>query len=75
MALDQALGSPRLHHQWKPEELRVEALPADVEEELKVRGHTLINVRRAGAAQVVLKSGDHFEAAHDPRLEGKAAGW
>jgi gamma-glutamyltranspeptidase/glutathione hydrolase len=75
MALDQALSSPRLHHQWKPDELRAEPLPASVQEKLKARGHTLINVRRSGAAQVVLKIGDHFEAAHDPRLEGKAAGW
>jgi len=75
MPLDQALSSPRLHHQWKPDELRVEPLPADIQEKLKARGHTLITVRRAGAAQAVLKIGDHFEAAHDPRLEGKAAGW
>ena len=75
MSLDQALGSARLHHQWKPDELRAETLPADVQEKLEARGHALINVRRAGAAQVVLKSGEHFEAAHDPRLEGKAAGW
>jgi gamma-glutamyltranspeptidase/glutathione hydrolase len=75
MSLDQALSSPRLHHQWKPDELSAEPLPASVQEKLKERGHTLINVRRSGAAQVVLKIGDHFEAAHDPRLEGKAAGW
>ena len=75
MSLDQALSSPRLHHQWKPDELRVETLPTEIHEKLKARGHTVIAVRRAGAAQVVLKTGDHFEAAHDPRLEGKAAGW
>ena len=75
MSLDQALSSPRLHHQWKPDELRTEPLPADVQEKLKTRGHNLVQVPRAGAAQVVLKNGDYFEAAHDPRLEGKAAGW
>jgi gamma-glutamyltranspeptidase/glutathione hydrolase len=75
MSLDEALSSPRLHHQWKPDELRVEPLPADVQEKLKARGHDLIQVRRSGAAQVVLKTAGGFEAAHDPRLEGKAAGW
>ena len=75
MPLDQALSSPRLHHQWKPDELRAEPLPAEVQENLKARGHNLVQVRRSGAAQVVLKTGDRFEAAHDPRLEGKAAGW
>jgi gamma-glutamyltranspeptidase / glutathione hydrolase len=75
MPLDQALRSPRLHHQWKPDELRVESLPEKTVESLRARGHNVITVHSSGASQIVLKTEQGFEAAHDPRLEGKAAGW
>jgi gamma-glutamyltranspeptidase/glutathione hydrolase len=75
MPLAEALRAPRIHHQWKPDELRTEPLPDSIKAELLARGHSVVEVRRSGAAQIVLKTGEHFEAAHDPRLEGKAAGW
>jgi gamma-glutamyltranspeptidase / glutathione hydrolase len=75
MPLEEALRSPRLHHQWKPDELRVEALPEQTIESLRARGHNVVTVRASGAAQIVFKTEQGFEAAHDPRLEGKAAGW
>jgi gamma-glutamyltranspeptidase/glutathione hydrolase len=75
MPLENALRSPRLHHQWKPDELRAEILPEGVRDALLSRGHKVETVRGAGAAQIVIKSEARFEAAHDPRLKGKAAGW
>jgi gamma-glutamyltranspeptidase / glutathione hydrolase len=75
MPLDEALRSPRLHHQWKPNELRVESLPEKTVESLRARGHNVVTVRSSGAAQIVFKTDQGFEAAHDPRLEGKAAAW
>jgi gamma-glutamyltranspeptidase / glutathione hydrolase len=75
MTIREALASPRIHHQWKPDELKVESLPAKVLEDLAVRGHKVKVVKGAGAAQIVSQSGKGFEAAHDPRLEGKAATW
>lgn len=75
MPLDKALSSPRIHQQWKPDELRAEPLPDSVKDELLARGHVVVQVRKSGAAQVVMRSDKEFEAAHDPRLEGKAAAW
>lgn len=75
MPLDEALRSPRLHHQWKPDELRAEPLTETVEQNLIRRGQNLVTIRGSGAAQVVKKSGAGFEAAYDPRLKGKAAVW
>ena len=75
MPLEKTLASPRIHHQWKPAALRVEELPYDVLDDLKNRGHEIITVKSSGAAQVVIQSGNRVEAAHDPRLAGKAAGW
>ena len=73
-----ALAQPRFHHQWKPDELVVEKrIGEDVLGELAKRGHKLKRVEALGAAQAVgvdLK-GQGFVGAHDPRVEGKAAGW
>ena len=75
MPLEKALASPRLHHQWKPDELRAEALPGPVHDALVSRGHNVVIVRGAGAAQIVMQQEGRFEAAHDPRLKGKAETW
>ena len=75
MSLDEALASPRVHHQWRPDELRTEPLPAGVADALRARGHKVVEVKGAGAAQVVMASDQEFKAAHDPRVRGKAAAW
>ena len=75
MPLEKVLASPRIHHQWIPNELRVEPLDKEVAQQLRERGHNVVEVHKAGAAQIVVKGERAFEAAHDPRLEGKAAGW
>lgn len=72
----EALAQPRLHHQWKPDEVVLEAGWNDgVAAELRRRGHSVREVRRLGAAQAVGKVGDHLEAASDPRLEGQGTVW
>jgi gamma-glutamyltranspeptidase/glutathione hydrolase len=75
MGLGEAMRSPRVHHQWRPNEVRAEELPSDLREELEKRGHKIRMVPAMGAAQAVMRNGDGFAAAHDPRLAGKAAGW
>jgi gamma-glutamyltranspeptidase/glutathione hydrolase len=77
-SVDSALAQPRFHHQWKPDELKVErAMGEDVLRELKRRGHRVVMVDTIGAAQAVgwTADGKSFLGAHDPRVEGKAAGW
>jgi gamma-glutamyltranspeptidase/glutathione hydrolase len=76
--LPAALRQPRFHHQWRPDELRVEKrLPARTRDALTRLGHRLRVVRSLAATQAVAfdpQSGT-FTAAHDPRVSGRAATW
>jgi gamma-glutamyltranspeptidase/glutathione hydrolase len=72
MPLHKALEQTRFHHQWVPDELRVERKAGpDVIARLRGLGHKVVPVDSLGAAQA-LASG--LVAEHDPRLEGKASG-
>ena len=78
MPVDAALARPRFHHQWQPDELRIEkAVPAAVRKELARRGHKIKAIETIGAAQAVGLAGDAktLVAAPDPRGEGQAAGF
>ncbi len=78
MAIDEALAQPRFHHQWMPDELRIEKnVPSEVRRELERRGHKLEVLNSIGAAQAVALSGDksRLVGVPDPRGEGKAAGF
>src|SRR5437667_5715804 len=73
-----ALAQPRFHHQWRPDELIVEKrIGEDALRQLEKRGHQLKRTDSLGAAQAVgvSSTGHGFLGAHDPRVEGKAAGW
>jgi len=75
---ERALAQSRFHHQWKPDELIVEnRIGEDALRQLEKRGHKLKRTDSLGAAQAVGASstGHGFLGAHDPRVEGKAAGW
>jgi len=73
---EEALEGIRFHHQWRPDRLIVEkALGDDVIQQLRDRGHELEVVQRLGATQAVgVDSTGQFRGAHDPRLQGRAAG-
>ncbi len=78
LSVEAAMGSPRFHHQWSPDEVKVErALPAAVRDELRRRGHKLTEVGTLGVSQAVARDPvtHQFTGAHDPRVAGKAAGW
>ncbi|MFO1458563.1 MAG: gamma-glutamyltransferase [Verrucomicrobiota bacterium] len=73
-----ALAGPRFHHQWRPDELHVEAAWGDaVVADLRKRGHVVVVDRSLGAAQAVGlgPAGEGFRGSADPRGEGSAAGW
>lgn len=80
MGIVDAIAAPRLHHQWSPDDLRIEpAVGAEVMEALRQRGHTL---RESGAVGIGVSQGvmwdestKSFRGAHDPRAYGKADGW
>ena len=75
--LDQALAQPRFHHQWRPDELVVEAsVPESVRKSLEQKGHRVKATRVLGATQAVTRSPDgEFTAAADPRSGGSAGAW
>lgn len=71
-AADEALAQPRFHHQWRPDELRVEKkMTESVRMELSKRGHRVVVTESMGAAQAVAidRSGGLTGIA-DPRGEG-----
>jgi gamma-glutamyltranspeptidase/glutathione hydrolase len=78
MDIESALQRPRFHHQWMPDELRIEkTVPQEVRSELARRGHKLKVLDSMGAAQGIAfdaKTGK-LSGAPDPRGEGKAAGF
>lgn len=78
LGVEAALASTRFHHQWSPDEVKIErTLPAAVRDELRRRGHTLTEVSTLGVSQAVARdpATGRFSGAHDPRVPGKAAIW
>jgi gamma-glutamyltranspeptidase/glutathione hydrolase len=77
LPLEDALSLPRFHHQWSPDELRIEeGLDENIKQGLQQRGHQLKFVPRMGVTQVVRWEPltKEFVGACDPRVPGKAAG-
>lgn len=75
MTLDEAIAAPRMHHQWRPDRLRIEATAPDELVDAFYRvGH---DVRRsdflAVAQGIAVAPGGGFEAVSDPRAPGKAS--
>lgn len=78
MDVDTALRQPRIHHQWSPDELKIEKDSGEaVMSDLEKRGHKLDRATTFGACQTVRwdEASKSFHAAHDPRVPGKAGGW
>ncbi len=77
MSPEEALAQPRFHHQWKPDELRIEtAFGDEVLAGLEKRGHKLNRIKSFGACQAIGQSLDgSFSAAHDPRIRGETKVW
>lgn len=68
-----AVSAPRIHHQWLPDELRVEAFGLDAAtlEELRRRGHKIKEKSPWGNANAIVVTPDgSLEGAADPRGEG-----
>ncbi len=70
----EALAQPRFHHQWLPDELRIEKrFDETVMAELEKRGHRLTRVDSLGACQAIGQNADgEFSGACDPRIRGEA---
>lgn len=68
------LQQANVHHQWSPDEVKIEAKAGDaIMSGLKERGHKLKVMSSFGACQAIAKSGDGiFTGSGDPRVNGKA---
>lgn len=76
LSLDAALAAPRFHHQWMPDELRIEkAWPTEVMEKLKSLDHKLAPVSFAGNSNAVGFFDGEFIGASEPRVPGEALAW
>ncbi|KZM50979.1 gamma-glutamyltransferase [Labrenzia sp. OB1] len=71
MNIAEATAAPRIHHQWLPDEIRIEeGISPDTIELLEKRGHK-IEVRNAmGSTQSVMKADGVLAGSSDPRRVG-----
>jgi gamma-glutamyltranspeptidase/glutathione hydrolase len=79
MPLQEAVDAPRQHHQWLPDELKMEHLVwfSDTADRLRAMGHRVVGIRTQGDAHSIgvnPKTGGYRGAA-DKRLSGYAAGY
>ncbi len=76
MNASDALASPRFHHQWLPDVIRVEEAFASNENRLKQlrsMGHTIEQVKTIGNAILLIQREDgSLDGAADPRGSGVA---
>ncbi|WP_395753042.1 gamma-glutamyltransferase [Prosthecobacter sp.] len=73
----EALAEPRFHHQWNPDELKIEKKFGEgTLSRVKALGHTLAESEGFGACQAIFFDGEKklFFPANDPRVPGKADG-
>jgi gamma-glutamyltranspeptidase/glutathione hydrolase len=76
MNLQEAVDFPRIHHQWLPDELRMErGFSPDTIALLQSRGHQVKIVSSIGEVAAIRSAGGWLEGAPDPRTEATAKGY
>ncbi len=77
MDLQQAVDFPRFHHQWMPDELRIEqyGVSPDTIEGLRQRGHEIRFVGAQGQVMAIQAADGWLLGAADARSEGLALGF
>ncbi len=74
MNVQSAVSVPRIHHQWLPDEIRIEeGISPDTIGLLESMGHTISQQDAMGAAQSVLIENGHFYGGADPRRSTSSA--
>ncbi|MFZ7233574.1 gamma-glutamyltransferase [Avibacterium avium] len=73
----EAINVPRIHHQWQPDQLRIEeGISPDTIELLKQKGYDVVTKATMGREQVVQVTEGGFYGASDPRNpDGAAMGY
>lgn len=78
LPLKEAVHSKRFHHQWVPDEIRIEegALSEAVIEQLQQMGHTVVERSSIGRVEAILRQPDgKLRAVADDRGDDAAAGF
>ncbi|MDZ7643160.1 MAG: gamma-glutamyltransferase [Woeseiaceae bacterium] len=71
MNIADATATPRIHHQWLPDELQLESgFSPDTVAELRRRGHNVTASQAMGSLQSVMRGDELFRGASDPRRPG-----
>jgi gamma-glutamyltranspeptidase/glutathione hydrolase len=69
-----AVAAPRVHHQWMPDEVRVErGFPEEVLAELRAKGHKVIEPLGQTSVNSIAVTPNGLLGAPDPRTRGAAA--
>ncbi|MEH2524401.1 MULTISPECIES: gamma-glutamyltransferase [unclassified Bradyrhizobium] len=69
-----AVAAPRVHHQWMPDEVRVErGFPAETLDALRAKGHRVIEPLGQTSANSIAVTPDGLLGAPDPRTRGAEA--
>jgi gamma-glutamyltranspeptidase/glutathione hydrolase len=73
MPVKQAVDSARIHHQWMPERLSIEArIEAEPKKSLEQRGHAIREQNALGVVQAITWDGTTMTGAADPRKVDRA---
>src|SRR3979490_2819532 len=69
-----AVAAPRLHHQWLPDEVRIErGFAEDTLAALRAKGHRLVEPMGQTSANSIAVTPDGLLGAPDPRTRGSQA--
>lgn len=76
MPLYEAVAATRVHQQWQPDQLKIEApfLDPKVEKELKEMGHNVVHEKLGCSIQAIKRNKKGWDGVSDPRGEGLAQG-
>ncbi len=71
MNIAEATAAPRIHHQWLPDELRIEeGISPDTILLLEQKGHTVALKDTMGSTQSIMVTSDGLYGSSDPRSPG-----
>jgi gamma-glutamyltranspeptidase / glutathione hydrolase len=74
LAIDQAVSAPRVHHQWRPDELYVEpGISPEILEGLVKRGYEVVPTPPQTSANSIEITADGYVGAADRRTRGSLA--
>jgi gamma-glutamyltranspeptidase/glutathione hydrolase len=76
MPLYESVAATRIHQQWQPDLLKIEApyLSSNVEKALKERGHNVVHEKLGCSIQAIKRENNQWTGVSDPRGEGLALG-